>query len=185
MLVDTINKDKHFGDYPSDLEFDGKYFYVTGRHAGLSIYRYEQGGHVVHIKSIQTGYTPTNIHIDKNHKILILVGNEDFIKVDISNPEKPKRYKSCKITNCDLAGQYAECDKEYVVAGCSIHGDPSKTILGFVDISEDSPKLIKKTILSSISTKSRSNDGVNGIIYSDPYIILSGYYKQLEVYMAK
>lgn len=171
-LFDVPN-DKFFGSYPTALTAAGDFLYVVGRHAGLHVYRRTARTDFTLVRSTQRGYAPTSCHWWAPG-VLLLVGNEDVIAVDVSVPEKAKLSKSCKLTKLDIDGPLCRLDGHHAfVAGPNVRtGDLTVATL---DLSEPlAPQVTETHLLGDATLDWRSSRAIRvgdqifaGTVYVD------------------
>lgn len=117
-LFDVL-EDEFFGSYPTALTSHGELLFVTGHHCGLHIYLRRDATTFEPVRAVKKGYTPTtDLLWWEPGRVLLMVGNEDVIAVDTSEPKDAKWMKSCKVKGVELHSSLARVDaKTGFVAG--------------------------------------------------------------------
>ncbi|MFT3707329.1 MAG: hypothetical protein QM817_06645 [Archangium sp.] len=113
-----IPGDEFFESYPTGLTSHGEFLFVAGRHCGLHVYRRVDAKTFDAVRSVKKGYTPTALQWWDPGRVLLMVGNEDVIAVDVRDAAAMKVMKSCKVKGVELHSPLVRIDaKTAFVAG--------------------------------------------------------------------
>lgn len=178
MMVDI--EDKGFKTEHKDVLFHNGHLYVVGRGTGICNFKISVNDFKL-VQTIKKGYTPTRLTLHWDKSTLILVGESDFVTLDISNPDKIVRHKSAK-ANAELCGQLARYKDQYL----SISWTTSNKIqLASFEIEKDGAKLISKQILKDYLPKEESNsDNIHGVVVKDNLMLVHTYYRGFGLFEA-
>lgn len=176
-LIEIPEQDR-FDSYPSDLYKIENTLYVVGRHPGLYIYTTADGSTWEQQSKHKVGYTPTRIHWEKLGEKMLLVGNSEVIRYDVTNPQKPKRFKACKFKSTELFTGYAQQGNEILVAGNK--GAKDKFVLGVVELGESELTMVQQPTIE-YKEREKYGEAVAGLVLKDNYLLLLG--KKTGVYV--
>ena len=167
----SIDEQANFNDYPSDIAKVNQTLFVVGRHAGLYIYSSSDDLNWNLESTHKKGYTPTSINWEKEGEKMLLIGNSEVIRYDLSNCKKPKRHKACKLGKTELCGHFAQRENEIMVVGNT--GAKDKFSLGVVAMHETEIKLVNQPKLE-YKPRVKFGDITEYIAIKDDYLLILG-----------
>lgn len=137
--------DQTMFSYPIDISKVGNKLYIVFRHGGLYIFEkshmdgtYELVGH--HCPA--NGYTPTDIHWLIEGEQMLLIGNDNVVQYNVTNPQKLKRYKAAKLKDVEIYGNYVAKGKELLIIGNK--GDKNKFAIGVLQLGDNGVEFVSK-----------------------------------------
>ncbi|MFO0596973.1 MAG: hypothetical protein U0228_16780 [Myxococcaceae bacterium] len=141
--------DEFFRSYPTGLAHHGEWLFVAGRHGGLHAYRRKAQREFEHVRAVKRTYTPTRLQWWVPGRVLLLVGNEDVIAVDVSKPETMKASTSCKLKRAELETPLVKLsDDRAFAAGHRLRS--KQVIFGTVDLANPlAPKLLSEDVVDA------------------------------------
>lgn len=140
--------DKTMFSSPIDISKVGNKLYVVFRHGGL--YVYEQSDTDGTYKFVSQhcpglGYTPTDIHWLIEGEQMLLIGNDNVVQYNVTNPQKLKRYKAAKLKDVEIYGNYVARGKELLIIGNK--GDKDKFAIGVLQPGDNGVEFVSKPVV--------------------------------------
>lgn len=177
VLLQIIDLSSYYAmmfDYPMDMSKVGDTLYMAFRHCGLYVYTQSKETGVYEFKSNDkpaNGYTPTSIQWKTIGEQLLLIGNDNVVQYNVSNPSKLKRYKSAKIKTDDIYEGLVERDNELLVVGQK--GSKSKFVVAILSSDANGVTALQ---IPKIEYKARTSFGESprGLVVKDNYLLIVG-----------
>ncbi|OJJ18325.1 hypothetical protein BKI52_26265 [marine bacterium AO1-C] len=169
-LASVESYDRFFKSYPKDISKIDQTLVVVGRHLGVHIYAQTDSANWQLQSTHKVGYPPTTLHWETPGERMLLIGNSEVVRYDITNRKKPKRHKACKINKTELCGHYAQRGNEILVAGNK--GAKDKFTAGVVELAQDSINLVQQP---KLNYKIKTNrDRIKTLCVKDDYLLIIG-----------
>ncbi|HAS44002.1 MAG TPA: hypothetical protein DCS93_26225 [Microscillaceae bacterium] len=169
-LASVESYDQFFKSYPKDVSKVDQTLVVVGRHLGVHIYTQTDSLTWKLQSTHKVGYPPTTIHWEKPGERMLLIGNSEVIRYDITNRKKPKRHKACKLNKTELCGHYTQKDNEILVAGNK--GAKDKFAAGVIELTQNEIRLVQQP---KLTYKVKTNrDTIKTLCVKDDFLLIVG-----------
>lgn len=174
----VIHNDEFFGDYPNDITIHNGYLYAVGRHAGLHIFKILNETKLEFLKNITVGYTPTDLSWFEIGKMLVLIGNEYVIAIDVSNPEKARRLKAAKLPGTELCNQYIRKQNSIYIAGLK----KDQPFIASVMMSAQGTEVKDIQYIEHFERAEAGNDRIVSVIERADQVLVWSYHRGLGIF---
>lgn len=177
VLLQIIDLSSYYAmmfDYPMDMTKVGKNLFMVFRHCGLYVYTQSEDTGVYEFKSNENpvhGYTPTYIRWQTEGEQMLLLGNDNVVQYNVSNINKPKRYKAAKIKTDDIYEGLVERENELLIVGQK--GNKNKFVVAVLSSDANGIEVLQ-TPKIEYKARTRFGESARGLAVKDNYLLIVG-----------
>lgn len=156
---------RYFVGVDTDLRVWKDHLLVAGND-GLFTFQIDGPGKLTPGGTVKIGYTPPNLHLVPERELVLLVGNDNVVPIDVSKPGAPKRHKAIKVAGTEVGPcPWLDGDRLLVAA------QNAKGRVAVVEIDLATEAIVQKSWLPDVPEKDTSSDATRGLAFSAGCVI--------------
>ncbi|MDR1859610.1 MAG: hypothetical protein LBR06_01645 [Bacteroidales bacterium] len=156
---------------PSDIIIFGDLLAVTGRKAGVAIFRMTPDGRLSLQRHIPftNGTSPSSLHVIPNRQLLVVGKTESLFLIDAKTPTKAKRLKAAKYKNLTFCEHFLQLGNKILAFGVNHSGAP---ICCMAEISDSGLTPTDRIPLTDWKMKNKKNDVPLGLLQKNNTVLV-------------
>lgn len=173
-VIDLSNEYEMMFNYPMDIKVNKNKLYMAFRHCGLYVYERSELDQSYEFQSNHkpvNGYTPTYMQWLNPEESILLIGNDNVVKYDLTNSKKLKRFKAAKIAKSEVFGGEIKRENELFIAANKI--SKGKFVTGVIGLDDKGIQLVNTPKLE-YKIREKFGEDIKGIILKDNYLLIIG-----------